>query len=161
MTDLSDKIPMTENGKKQLDEELKRLLSVERPQVVKAIEVARDHGDLSENADYSAAKERQSFIEGRIQEISGKLARANIIDPSKIKSDKVVFGATVLLEENTSGKEVRYQIVGSDEANIKLGKIAVQSPLARSLIGKQEGDDINVTAPKGIIHYTLLKIEYI
>src|SRR3954465_14069639 len=113
-----EKFPMTVDGKRMLDEELKHLMTVERPTIIKAIEVARAHGDLSENADYSAAKERQGFIEGRIQDINGKLARAQVIDPTSIKSEKVVFGATVLLEEQESGKKVTYKIVGVDEADI-------------------------------------------
>src|SRR3954469_19702860 len=114
-----DKVPMTVVGKRLLDDELKHLMSVERPAVVKAIEIARGHGDLSENADYSAAKERQGFIEGRIQDINGKLARAQVIDPSTIKSDKVVFGATVVLQDQANSKEMTYTIVGVDEADIK------------------------------------------
>src|SRR5436190_5088124 len=117
-----DKIPMTVLGKRRLEEELKQLMSVERPAVVIAIEIARGHGDLSENADYSAAKERQGFIEGRIQEINSKLARAQVIDPTTIKTDKVVFGATVILTDQESRKEVTYKIVGVDEADIKNGK---------------------------------------
>src|SRR3954470_8946532 len=111
-----EKIPMTVLGKRMLDEELKQLMVVERPSVIKAIEIARGHGDLSENADYSAAKERQSFIEGRIQELNGKLASAQVIDPTQIKSDKIVFGATVVVSDQDSGKEVKYKIVGVDEA---------------------------------------------
>ena len=153
-----DKVPMTPTGKKLLEEELKELLSIQRPAVVKAIEVARGHGDLSENADYSAAKERQSFIEGRIQEINGKLIRSQVIDSSVIKTDKVVFGATVELEEQESTKKVVYQIVGVDEANIKAGKIGISSPLARALIGKQVGDEVIVHAPKGKIHYEIIKV---
>ncbi|MEK6706786.1 MAG: transcription elongation factor GreA [Bdellovibrionota bacterium] len=156
----SDKIPMTVNGKRLLDEELKQLMSVERPSVIKAIETARGHGDLSENADYSAAKERQSFIEGRIQELNGKLARAQIINPSSIKSNNVVFGATVHLEEQDTGKQTVYQIVGVDEANIKNGKIGITSPIARALIGKTSGDEVVVNAPKGQIRYDIIKISY-
>lgn len=155
-----DKVPMTVKGKRLLDEELKHLMSVERPAVVKAIEIARGHGDLSENADYSAAKERQGFIEGRIQDINGKLARAQIIDPSIIKSDKVVFGATVILEEPETSKRMTYSIVGVDEADIKSGKIGITSPIARALIGKLEGDEVVVHAPKGQIHYEIIKISY-
>ena len=118
-----DKVPMTVRGKKMLDDELKHLMTVERPTIVKAIEVARGHGDLSENADYSAAKERQGFIEGRIQEINAKLARAQVIDPSAIKSEKIVFGATVVVLETDSEKKITYQIVGVDEADIKSGKV--------------------------------------
>src|SRR3954467_4788598 len=131
-----EKIPMTIKGKRMLDEELKQLMVVERPAVVKAIEIARGHGDLSENADYSAAKERQGFIEGRIQDINSKLARAQVIDPTTIKTDKVVFGATVILTEPESGKEVTYKIVGVDEADIKNGKVGITSPIARALISK-------------------------
>jgi transcription elongation factor GreA len=155
-----DKIPMTVVGKKALDEELKNLMTVERPNVVKAIEIARGHGDLSENADYSAAKERQSFIEGRIGYINGQLARAQIIDPSQIKSEKVVFGATVIVEEQENSKKVKYQIVGVDEADIKNGKVGVTSPIARALIGKTEGDEVVVNAPKGEIRYDIIKISY-
>jgi transcription elongation factor GreA len=157
----SDKVPMTVEGKRRLDEELKHLMQVERPTIVKAIEVARGHGDLSENADYSAAKERQGFIEGRIQDINDKLARAQIINPKEIKSEKVVFGATVLLEEQESGKKITYQIVGVDEADIKGGKIGVSSPTARALIGKTEGDEVVVHAPKGELRYDILKIQYL
>lgn len=155
-----EKIPMTVEGKRLIDEELKHLMTVERPTIIKAIEVARGHGDLSENADYSAAKERQGFIEGRIQEINGKLARCQVIDPTTIQSEKVVFGATVTLQDQASEKSVIYQIVGVDEANIKGGKISISSPLARSLIGKSSGDEVVVNAPKGAIHYDILKIEY-
>src|SRR3954467_14402754 len=129
-----EKIPMTIKGKRMLDEELKQLMVVERPAVVKAIEIARGHGDLSENADYSAAKERQGFIEGRIQDINGKLARAQVIDVSQVRSDKVVFGATVTLSEQESGDRKKYQIVGVDEADVKSGKVGVTSPIARALI---------------------------
>ena len=155
-----DKIPMTVLGKRLLDEELKHLMTVERPTIIKAIEVARGHGDLSENADYSAAKERQSFIEGRIQEINGKLPRAQIIDPSTIKSDKVVFGAKVVLKDQENEKNVTYQIVGVDEADIKNGKVGVTSPIARAMIGKTEGDEVVVHAPKGEIRYDVIKITY-
>ena len=156
-----EKIPMTALGKRRLDEELKQLMTVERPSVVKAIEVARGHGDLSENADYSAAKERQGFIEGRIGEINSKLARAQVIDPSTIRSEKIVFGATVKLEETETSKKITYQIVGVDEADIKIGKISVTSPLARALIGKAVGDEVVVQAPKGSIEYSVLDIEYV
>lgn len=159
-TQTEEKVPMTVLGKRLLDEELKYLLSVERPAVVKAIEIARGHGDLSENADYSAAKERQSFIEGRIQEINSKLARAQIIDPTTIKNKNIVFGATVILEDSDSGKEQTYKIVGVDEADIKSGKISITSPIARALIGKNEGDEVVVNAPKGHIHFTVNKITY-
>jgi len=155
-----DKIPMTVEGKRLLDEELKRLMTVERPTIIKAIEVARGHGDLSENADYSAAKERQGFIEGRIQEINGKLARAQVIDPTSIRSEKVVFGATVEVEEQDSGKKVTFKIVGVDEADAKSGKIGITSPIARALIGKSAGDEVIVHAPKGQIRYDVVGIRY-
>ncbi|MCM2322162.1 MAG: transcription elongation factor GreA [Oligoflexia bacterium] len=155
-----EKVPMTANGKRLLDEELKQLMTVERPAVIKAIEVARGHGDLSENADYSAAKERQGFIEGRIQDINGKLARAQVIDPSNIKSDRVVFGATVELEDQENGKHVMYSIVGVDEADIKQGKVGITSPIARAMIGKSKGDEVVVDAPRGQIRYDILSITY-
>lgn len=155
-----DKVPMTVLGKRLLEDELKHLMTVERPTIVKAIEVARGHGDLSENADYSAAKERQGFIEGRIQDINGKLARAQVIDPATIKSDKIVFGATVVLADQESSKKMTYKIVGVDEADIKNGKIGITSPIARALIGKSEGEEVIVNAPKGQIHYDIVKISY-
>jgi transcription elongation factor GreA len=155
-----EKIPMTVLGKRLLEDELKHLMSVERPAIVKAIEIARGHGDLSENADYSAAKERQGFIEGRIQEINGKLARAQVIDPVSIKSDKVVFGATVVLQDQDTSRQMTYQIVGVDEADIKNGKVGITSPIARALIGKVEGDEVVVHAPKGQIHYDIVKVRY-
>ena len=155
-----DKIPMTVEGKKLLEEELRYLTHVERPKIIAAIDHARSMGDLSENADYSAAKERQSFIEGRIQEINGKFARAQIIDPTIIKADRVVFGATVDLEEDT-GTKITYKIVGVDEADIKKNKIGITSPLARSLIGKREGDEVEVNAPRGKISYTVVEIKYV
>jgi transcription elongation factor GreA len=156
-----EKIPMTVEGKRMIDEELKHLTQVERPKIIAAIEHARSLGDLSENADYSAAKERQGFIEGRIQEINSKIARAQIIDPTSIQSDKVVFGATVQLEEEESGNSITYQIVGQDEADIKKNKVSITSPLARSLIGKREGDEVEVHAPKGKINYSVVKIRYV
>lgn len=156
----SDMIPMTVHGKRMLDDELKRLMTVERPAVIKAIEIARGHGDLSENADYSAAKERQSFIEGRIAEINGKIAMAQVIDPAAIKSDKIVFGATVVLSDQDSGKEMTYKIVGMDEADPKQNKISIGSPIARALIGKKPGDEVTVNAPKGAIRYDVVDIRY-
>jgi len=155
-----EKFPMTVEGKKKIEEELKHLMSVERPSVVQAIEIARGHGDLSENADYSAAKERQSFIEGRIQDLNGKLSRALVIDPKTIKVDNVVFGATVLLSEEETEKEITYKIVGVDEADVKVGKVGITSPIARALIGKRVGDEVVVNAPRGEIRYEVLKIRY-
>ena len=155
-----EKVPMTVAGKRLLDEELKHLMQVERPTIIKAIEVARGHGDLSENADYSAAKERQSFIEGRIGDINGKLARAQVIDTAAIKSDRIVFGATVVLEEQDTSKKITYRIVGVDEADVKAGRVGITSPLARAMIGKVKGDEVVVHAPKGQIHYDVIKISY-
>ena len=157
---MSEKIPMTVLGRRLIEEELKRLITIERPDVIKAIEIARAHGDLSENADYSAAKERQGFIEGRIQEINAKLARAEVIDTSKIQTDKVVFGALVKLVDLDAEKQVTYHIVGVDEADAKSGKIGITSPLARALIGKREGDEVTVKAPKGDVNYEVVTIHY-
>lgn len=155
-----EKVPMTILGKRLLEEELRNLLSVERPAVVKAIEVARANGDLSENADYSAAKERQSFIEGRIQEINAKIAMAQVIDTKAIKSEKIVFGANVKLLDVEKNEEVSYQIVGVDEANAKQGKVGITSPIARALIGKSVGDEVVVNAPKGKFSYEVIEISY-
>ncbi len=155
-----EKVPMTVDGKRKLDEELKQLMTVDRPTIIKAIEIARGHGDLKENADYSAAKERQSFIEGRISEINDKLARSQVIDVRAIKSDKVVFGATVVLEDQETSKRVTYQIVGVDEADIKIGKIGVTSPIARALISKSKGDEVVVNAPKGEVRYDVIEVSY-
>lgn len=155
-----DKVPMTLEGKRAIEEELKHLTQVERPKIVAAIEHARSLGDLSENADYSAAKERQGFIEGRVQEINSKIARAQVIDVAAIKSDKIVFGATVTLEEQDSGNSITYKIVGVDEADIKKNKIGISSPLARAMIGKKEGDEVEVNAPKGRILYSVVEIKY-
>ena len=151
---------MTINGKRLLEEELRQLLLVERPTVVKAIEIARANGDLSENADYSAAKERQSFIEGRIMEINAKIAAAQVIDPKGIKSEKVVFGANVKLLDVGKDERVQYAIVGVDEANAKSGKISITSPIARALIGKTVGDEVVVNAPKGNYSFEILEINY-
>ncbi len=158
---MSEKFPMTVHGKKMLDDELRHLTAVERPAVVKAIEHARSNGDLSENADYSAAKERQGFIEGRIQEINAKIAGAQVIDPKTIKSEKIVFGATVKLVDTDKDEEVTYQIVGVDEADVKGGKIGITSPIARAMIGKTIGDEVVVNAPKGKITYEVVEIEYV
>ena len=155
------KVPMTVQGAGRLKAELQRLKSVERPAVVQAIADARSHGDLSENADYDAARERQGFIEGRIAEIEHKLAGAQVIDPAAIDADgRIVFGATVEIEDTTSGEKSRYQIVGDDEADIKIGKISVNSPIARALIGKGEGDTVEVKAPGGIRGYEVLSVGY-
>ena len=146
---MTERQPMTVIGKSQLETELKHLLQVERPQVIKAIEEARSNGDLSENADYDAAKERQGFIEARIAEIQGKLVGAEVIDTSQLKSDRIIFGAVVEVCDLDTDETSKYQIVGEDEANVREGKISVFSPLARSLIGKRAGDIIEVRSPKG------------
>ncbi len=155
-------IPVTKRGAEKLREELHRLKTVERPGVITAIADARAQGDLSENAEYEVAKDRQGFIEGRIQEVEGKLSAAQIIDPSELDADgKVVFGATVELEEEDSGDAVKYQIVGEDEADLKLGLINISSPIARALIGKEEGDTAEVVAPGGIKRYEIVAVRYI
>ncbi len=155
------KVPMTVEGAERLKVELQRLKAVERPAVIQAIAEARSHGDLSENADYDAAKERQGFIEGRIAEVESKLANAQVIDPALLDADGlVVFGATVDLEDSESGDKVTYQIVGDDEADIKHGKISVSSPIARALIGKSEGDTADVQAPGGVRSYDVLSVRY-
>lgn len=154
------KIPMTVEGAQRLRVELQRLKTVERPAIIQAIAEARSHGDLSENADYDAAKERQGFIEGRILEIEAKLANAHVIDPTELDVPHVVFGATVDLEDSASGQRVTYQIVGEDEADIKHGKISVGSPIARALIGRGEGDTANVQAPGGARLFEILAIRY-
>ena len=154
--------PITKRGAEILKAELHKLKTVERPSVIQAIAEARAQGDLSENADYDAAKERQGFIEGRIQEVEGKLSAAQVIDPSGIQADgRVVFGATVELEEEESGQRVKYQIVGEDEADLKLGLINISSPIARALIGKEEGDSAVVVAPGGEKVYEVVAVQYI
>ncbi len=156
------KFPITLRGAELLREELKRLKTVERPSVVAAIAEARSHGDLSENAEYDAAKERQGFIEGRIAEVEGKLANAQIIDPAALDADgRVVFGATVDLEDMDSGQKVSYQIVGDDEADLKQNKISLNSPVARSLIGKFAGDVVEVQTPGGRREYEILDVRYV
>jgi len=155
------KVPLTVTGAELLRAELQRLKSVERPGVIAAIAEARSHGDLSENAEYDAAKERQGFIEGRIKEIEGKLGHAQIIDPKLLDADgRVVFGATVELEDVDSGSKVAYQIVGDDEANLKNGKISLSSPVARALIGKYAGDVAEVQTPGGVREYEVLDVRY-
>jgi transcription elongation factor GreA len=154
------KIPMTPRGAQQLKDELKRRKEVDRFVIVKAIEEARGHGDLSENADYSAAKEAQSFNEGRIKELETMLALADIIDPAKLSGDKVVFGATVKLSDSESGDEVAYQIVGEQEADIKKGLISISAPVARALIGREAGDTVQVRTPKGSREYEILEVSF-
>lgn len=155
---MTDKIPMTLQGHQRLEEELKHLRSVERPAIIKAIAEAREHGDLSENAEYHAAREKQSFIEGRIQELEDKTSRAEVIDVSKLNGNAVKFGATVELVDNDSDEKAVYQIVGEDEADIKAGRLSVTSPLARALIGKQVEDSVEVNTPKGSKSYEVVKV---
>lgn len=146
---MADVLPITVNGKRKLEEELKRLIRFERPESIRAIEEARSHGDISENAEYDAAKERQALLEARINDIQQQLAGAEVIDPAAIKSEKIVFGASVVLQDVESAEQSTYQIVGVDEADVKEGKISILSPLARSMIGKSRGDIVEVRAPKG------------
>ena len=155
-------IPITKRGAEILKAELHKLKTVERPWVINAISEARAQGDLSENAEYEAAKDRQGFIEGRIQEVEGKLSAAQIIDPSELHAGgKVVFGATVELEAEDTGERVTYQIVGEDEADLKFGRVNIGSPIARALIGKEEGDTAEVRAPGGIKAYEIVAVQYI
>lgn len=154
------KQPMTVNGKKNLEKELKHLKSVERPSIISAIEEAIGHGDLSENADYSAAKERQAFAEARVAEIEGKIAESEVIDPSTIKSNNIVFGATVTLLDCNTDEEVTYQIVGEEESDVKNGRVSVFSPLARAIIGKKKGDLVEFTSPKNEKEYEIITFEF-
>ena len=155
-------IPITKRGSEKLKAELHKLKTVDRPWVIGAIAEARAQGDLSENAEYDAAKDRQGFIEGRIQEIEGKLSACQIIDPAELNAGgKVVFGSTVELEDEDAGNRVTYQIVGEDEADLKLGLVNIGSPIARALIGKEEGDTAEVQAPGGIKHYEVIAVSYI
>ena len=154
-------IPITKRGAEKLRVELHDLKTVQRPWVINAISEARAQGDLSENAEYDAAKDRQGFIEGRIQEIESKLSAAQIIDPTEVDAGgRVVFGATVEMEDEDTGVKVKYQIVGEDEADLKLGLVNVSSPVARAMIGKEEGDTVVVVAPSGEKHYEIIKVSY-
>ncbi|MET0122326.1 MAG: transcription elongation factor GreA [Candidatus Thiodiazotropha sp. 6PLUC9] len=156
-----NKVPLTAQGATKLQDELKQLKTVERPKVIKAIAEAREHGDLKENAEYHAAREQQSFIEGRIKDIEGKLSNAQIIDVTTLNAGgKVVFGATVMVLELDNDEEFTYQIVGEDEADIKQGLISVSSPIARALIGKQEGDDVFLNTPGGAREFEILEVRY-
>ena len=155
-------IPITKKGAEKLKAELHQLKTVDRPWVINSISEARAQGDLSENAEYDAAKDRQGFIEGRIQEIEGKLSAAQIIDPTEVDAGgKVVFGSTIELQDEETGDKVTYQIVGEDEADIKLGRVNIGSPIARALIGKNEGDTAEVQAPGGIKRYEIIAVMYI
>jgi len=156
----TEKVPMTLVGFERLSEEMKRLKSVERPAIIRAIAEARGHGDLSENAEYHAAREKQSFIEGRLAEIEDKLSRAEVIDVSKLSGNTVRFGAIVTLVDEDTDQEATYQIVGVDEADLEKGLISVSSPLARGLIGKTEGESIEVAAPSGPKGYEILKVRF-
>lgn len=159
--DTMDKLPMTLDGKIRLEAELKRLMLEERPSVIRAIEEARSHGDISENAEYEAAKDRQGHIEGRIAELQAKIAMAEVIIPSQIKSDRVVFGATVTLVNLDDDSEHTYQIVGLDEADVKLGKVSVLSPMARAMIGKKVGDQVVVQSPKGDHEFEVVSFKFV
>lgn len=155
------RVPMTSQGYQRLMEELKRLKAVERPKLVQEIEEARGHGDLSENAEFHAAKERQSLLDVQIREIEDRLARAQVIEVAKLSGDKIVFGATVSLADGDTGDKVVYQIVGDHEAEPKNGKISISSPVARALIGKSEGDEVQVHTPTGVRSFEILSVEYI
>ena len=157
---MSHSIPLTRESYESLQEELKRLIREERPRVIQDISEARAHGDLSENAEYDAAKNRQSFIEGRIQELQNKIARAYVVDLSNLKPDKVVFGATVTLYDTANDEEVTYKIVGEDEADIKIGKISCTSPVGKALIGHKLDDSVKAKVPSGVKEYEIVDIKY-
>ncbi|MDO8912480.1 MAG: transcription elongation factor GreA [Phenylobacterium sp.] len=156
-----EKVPMTVGGYQGLDEDLKRLKTLERPAVIAAISEARQHGDLSENAEYHAAKERQGWIEGQIADIEDRMARAQVIDVSKLSGSQVKFGATVSVVDEDTEDEARYQIVGEHEADVKAGKISIASPIARAMIGKETGDVVEVPTPGGTKAYEILKVEWV
>ncbi len=155
-----DKIPMTPEGLEMLEEENKRLAEIERPAVIRAIAEAREHGDLSENAEYHAARERQSFIEGRLKELKGIIGHADVIDVSQLSGDVIRFGATVMLADEETDEEITYRIVGSHEADVAQGKLSVTAPLGRALIGKKLGGQVEVTTPGGTKYYEVIKVEY-
>lgn len=157
---MSDTVPMTVESHQRLQEELRNLIRVERPKVVQDIAEARSHGDLSENAEYDAAKDRQGFVEGRIQELGDKIARAQVINPANIESEKIVFGAKVTLFDVDTEKEVTYQIVGEDEADLKLGKISITSPVGKALIGHMVDEEVRIVVPSGVRVYEVTDIEY-
>ncbi len=156
-----EKIPMTPEGLGRLEEERKRLMNEERPRIIRAIAAAREHGDLSENAEYHAAREHQSFTEGRLAELDDLISRAEVIDTTKLSGDVVRFGATVLLADEDTDEEATYQIVGSHESDIDSGRLSVTSPLARALIGKSLGDSVEVTTPRGSKFYEIVKVSYL
>jgi len=153
-------IPMTMRGKKRLEEELKNLKYTERPRVIEAIATARAHGDLSENAEYDAAKEKQSFIEGRINEMEDKLARATVVDPREIRTDKIVFGATIEVMDCNNDEKKTFSIVGTDESDVKQGLLSIESPVARQLLNKTTGDVVTIKVPKGEVEYEILSVKY-
>lgn len=155
-----NKIPMTPDGHTRMSSELKRLKNEERPAVIKAIAAAREHGDLSENAEYHAARERQGFIEGRVMELEDKLARAEIIDVKSMSGSKVVFGAKVKLVDEETDEEIRYQIVGPEEAEIQQGLLSINSPVAKALLGKESGDSVEVTTPRGTRYFEILEVSF-
>ena len=156
-----DKLPITNHGFEKLEIELKNLKSIERPNVIKSIAEAREHGDLSENAEYHAAKEKQSFIEGRIADLENKISRAEVINTKKLKSDRIIFGATVTLGDIDSKKNIIYQIVGTEEADVENGKISISSPLAKALLGKKIDDTVEVYSPGGSKEYEVENIQFI
>ncbi len=155
-----ERVPMTLAGYQSLEEELHRLKSVERPRIIAAISEARAHGDLSENAEYHAAKEQQGLNEARVAEIEDKISRAEVIDTSKLSGETIKFGATVSLQDEDSGEKVRYKIVGDTEGNLREGKISISSPIARALISKTQGESVDVTTPKGTRTFEVLKVEW-
>ncbi len=158
---MSERFPMSAAGLDRLQDELRQLKTVDRPEVIKAIAEAREHGDLSENAEYHAARERQSFIEGRVMELEDKISRAEVIDVSKLSADTVKFGATVTMVDEDTEEEVTYQLVGDVEADVKQGRLAISAPLARALIGKEVGDSVELSTPAAEKSYEILTIEYI
>ncbi|NBV49796.1 transcription elongation factor GreA [bacterium] len=153
-------VPMTLTGKKKLEEELKQLKFTERPKVIQEIAEARSHGDLSENAEYDAAREKQGFIEGRIKDLEDKIARAQVVDPSQIKTDRIVFGASIQVKDLETDEVKHYQIVGVDESNVKEGKLSIESPIARQLLNKKEGDIVTIRVPKGELEYEVISVRY-
>jgi transcription elongation factor GreA len=157
---MTQRMPITKQGLAQMEEELKQLKSVARPEVIRAISQAREHGDLSENAEYHAARERQSFIEGRLAELEDKIARSEVIDVSALSGKTVKFGATVTIVDEDTDEELTYQLVGEVESDVKAGRLAVNSPLGRSLIGKSVGDSVDVATPKGDKSYEILKVKF-
>jgi transcription elongation factor GreA len=157
---MSNRIPMTPEGHSRLSAELKRLKTVERPAVIRAIAAAREHGDLSENAEYHAARERQGFIEGRVMELEDKLGRAEIIDITRLSGTRVMFGARVRLVDEETDEEVTYQIVGPEEAEIAQGLLSIGSPLAQALLGREAGDSVEVTTPRGVRYFEILEVRY-